>query len=288
VSFGDINSDGRMEVVFGTTLGLLYALRGSDGSVLPHFPIVTGGSVVAPVLLVNVGGLLVNKGLHLVVPSHDGHVYIVDGMSACVESIDIDEKASAMVLADDVTGNGKMDLVVTTIQGGVYVFETQALFDPLNSWPSKTKGVNVATAGLHHVGISITPSYRQPRDVRGDRFQLQFVIEDSRQNVTAQQYTVNVYIGSRIRVFHRVFRTAGIQTITVHTPLERMYASVTVVMGLPNGQLFTDSVAVSFNMHFLETVKITFLFVFCFVSGALLFVRKTHEVLVVANEFSLA
>lgn len=46
------------------------------------------------------------KGLHLIFPSFDGHVYAVDGRTGCADKIDISEKSYSMVLADDILGNG--------------------------------------------------------------------------------------------------------------------------------------------------------------------------------------
>lgn len=63
-------------------------------------------------------------GLHIVLPSHDGHLYIVDGRRACIDRVDLGENSYSMVLADDLSGNGYMDLVVTTMNGNVYLLNT--------------------------------------------------------------------------------------------------------------------------------------------------------------------
>ncbi|CCW65810.1 unnamed protein product [Phytomonas sp. EM1] len=278
VSFGDINGDGFMDVVFGTTEGLIYALDGRDGHVLNHFPVVTEGPIISPVLLMNVKQGDVRGGLHVIAPSHDGNLYVVDAISGCIESFDMDEKSSTMVLADDVTGNGHMDLVVTTLGGGVYVFETESLFHPAKVWASETKGVNGYTASENYVSISIDPDYRIPRDIRGDRFKLKFTIKDPRIDIEKRQYTVSVYVGSRVRLYQGTFDKPGTYTIEVYAPLERMYSSLTVALSLPNGQVLTDTIALSFNIHFLETVKYTLVIPFLVTAAALMFVRKQHAV----------
>ena len=63
------------------------------------------------------GGL----GLHIVVPSHDGHVYVIDGRKGCAERIDTGEHIYSMPLAEDVTGDGYLDLVLGTMNGQVMV-----------------------------------------------------------------------------------------------------------------------------------------------------------------------
>lgn len=45
-----------------------------------------------------------------------------------------------MVLADDLDGNGRLDLVLTTMNGNVYVFETPAEYHPLKTWTVGSEG----------------------------------------------------------------------------------------------------------------------------------------------------
>lgn len=42
-----------------------------------------------------------------------------------------------MVLADDLDGNGRLDLVLTTMNGNVFVFETPAEYHPLKAWTAQ-------------------------------------------------------------------------------------------------------------------------------------------------------
>ena len=42
-----------------------------------------------------------------------------------------------MVLADDLDGNGRLDLVLSTMNGNVYALETPAEFHTLKAWPSQ-------------------------------------------------------------------------------------------------------------------------------------------------------
>ncbi|KAF8289943.1 FG-GAP repeat protein,intergrin alpha chain [Trypanosoma cruzi cruzi] len=284
ITYGDVDGDGSIDLAFGTTSGLLYAVRGRDGALLPHFPIATEGPILAPPLLVNLNNTqpLAQKeteGLHIIVPSHDGVLYIVSGTTGCVDGIDINEKSSTMVLADDMTGNGKLDLVVSTLSGSVMVFETQAAFHPLKAWISRVKSTNGLTASEGYVGVFIHPSSRVPRDIRGEQFVLLVTIYDQRRgDAIKRRYGLTITIGPRILVHHMVYGAPGTYAITLRTPLERMYASLFVVMLLPNGQRYEDSVALSFNMHFLESIKIVFLVPFLLACLAISFVRKQHEV----------
>ena len=81
VTFGDVNGDGELEVVFGANSGYLYALSGKTGLDIPNFPFRTHGRIAASVLITQL-----SRGLsqQLVVMSFDGHLYMVDGISGVV------------------------------------------------------------------------------------------------------------------------------------------------------------------------------------------------------------
>ena len=53
-SIGDIDGDGHLEVVLGTTSGRVHALLGADGTDKVGFPFQTRGRIMAPVLLTQV------------------------------------------------------------------------------------------------------------------------------------------------------------------------------------------------------------------------------------------
>ena len=194
---GDINGDGRVEVVLGTSTGHIWALDGLTGKPLEGFPVKAKGTIHAPVLLVNLhstyesdstilkpsgmsGMAKAAHGLHIVVPAHDGHLYIVDGRSLCTEKVDIGEHVYAQVLADDLDGNGKLDLLVSTMNGNLYALQTRTKYHPLKAWTSAVQGLNSVTAKEGNVAIYALPSTRVHRDVVGSHFKVMFEIVDQR------------------------------------------------------------------------------------------------------------
>ena len=209
---GDINGDGKLELVLGTSTGHIWALDGLSGRPLEGFPVKAKGTIHAPVLLVSLHpteegpqGILKPKGmqgvesegfrgLHIVVPAHDGHLYIVDGKSLCVSKVDIGEHVYAQVLADDLDNNGNLDLVVATMNGNIYALQTKAPYHPLKAWTSGVQGLNGMTAKEGNVGVYALQSSRVHRDVVGSYFKVMFEIVDHR----GERY---VFASSR---FHQV------------------------------------------------------------------------------------
>jgi hypothetical protein len=284
---GDVNGDGNIDLVVSTSAGGIYVLDGRHGDILPHFPVLTQGPVIASCLLVNLNNSnppatqQTAKGLHIIVPSHDGNLYLISGTTGCYERIDLGEKSSSMVLADDLTNNGLLDLVVTTLSGSIMAFSTDTPFHPLKQWGSRIKALNGGSASEGHLGVYIAQESRRPRDIRGDRFQLLVTIVDERQGkhrLFTPRYVITVLIGTRVVVFQGIFFEAKSYALELHAPLERLYANVRVVLSLDNGQHFEDMVALSFNMHFLETIKFLLIGPFILFVLAMSFVRKDHTI----------
>lgn len=50
--------------------------------------------------------------------------------------MDFGEQSYSMVLADDLDQNGRMDLLVSTMNGNLYALETSAAYHPMKSWTS--------------------------------------------------------------------------------------------------------------------------------------------------------
>eukprot|EP00758_Cryptobia_borreli_P004612 Tbor_TRINITY_DN4486_c0_g1::TRINITY_DN4486_c0_g1_i2::g.7929::m.7929 len=283
---GDVNRDGLMDIVVGTTAGHVYAIT-LGGSVLPNFPFTTGGPVLATPTIIGLTNTAEGKNnpntkqtLQIIVPSSDGYLYIIS-TNGCAETIDLGEKSFSSVLADDMTGNGNLDLVVTTLSGTVSVFETATPFHPLKQWLSKPHSINAMTAMEGNMGVYIEKEYRMSRDIQGDHFTLRFTIYDERPGLFKTfipRYAVYVLIGRRLIVYSMQTFHAGSHTVTIPAPLQRVYTSVSVIVATPNAMRFEDSISLSFNMHFLDGVKFVFIIPFLLWCVALANVKKKHTV----------
>jgi len=95
-----------------------------------------------------------SHGLHALIPSFDGHLYVIEGNMKCAERIDTGEHINTAPLIDDITGDGFLDIVVGTMNGQVMVLETAIAYHPLNAWSSfPNNRMNGFTYG--QMGISV-------------------------------------------------------------------------------------------------------------------------------------
>jgi len=251
----DVNGDGRLDVLVATTTGHIWALNGKDGEPLKNFPIKTGGRIIAPILPIRLGNL-VSKGMQLVVPSFDGRLYIVDGDGTCTSHVDLGETSYSMALADDLTGDGKLDVVVSTMAGNVYCFGTNSPFDPLHAWQSQSP--LQVTSGEWR-GVRVHETSRGHRDVIGGSFVVQFSIVDQTKHQTHdnQRYEVIMSLGGSNKhvLFQKFYSKAGEYTEVVKSPNHRTAGTVVVRLVNEHGQIHEDSFALSFNVHFYKMLK---------------------------------
>ena len=262
---GDVDGDGKTDIVFGTSSGHVWALNGENGEVLTGFPYKTGGRIVAPVMLTDLHGSAeytpkadASKGLHLVIPSFDGYVYIIDGKTRCTNKIDFSEHSYAMVLVDDINGDGLLDLLFSSMNGNMYAVNTQSPYHPLKAWSSEH---STYRHGVH--GVFIAEETRENTHVVGRYVQIDFEIVDHRADIRKRRYAVSIFTGStsapRCIVCGRVFTKPG--KFTEHLDLGgvRRRLVVHVTMTNEHGQAFEDSASLLYNIHVFDN-KALFLF----------------------------
>ncbi|GJP35206.1 hypothetical protein CLOM_g19716 [Closterium sp. NIES-68] len=274
-SVGDVNGDGFTEVVLGSSSGHIYVLDGRTGKDVGAFPFRTHGRIMAPILLVDLhkhagGGkghhVATSSGLHLVVVSFDGFLYAVDGRTGCADTFDIGETSYSMVLAENVDGGDDLDLVVSTMNGAVYCFQTSVQYHPLKAWPSQNQGRNVFFPRYGHEGIYMLPHSRQYRDIGRDSFRVSFEIVDARNplghggayGAQIGPYKVKVWLfdNERRELTHEeTFSHPGVHTLVIPTPKRRTHATFFIEMEDERRLYFHDEFALSFHYHFYHLLK---------------------------------
>ncbi|KAL2652047.1 hypothetical protein R1flu_020175 [Riccia fluitans] len=261
---GDVDGDGNTDVIVPTTSGSIYVLKGKDGTNVGPYPFRTHGRVMSPALLVDLSKRSTErKGLTIAIGSFDGYLYLIEGPTGCAEAIDIGETTYSMVLADNVDGGDDLDLIVSTMNGNVYCFQTPAPHHPLKAWPSQTQGRNVFSSRHQREGVYVVPHSRSFRDEAGDSFYVTYEIVDKyRPGVTQGPYKVKVtlmtpqnYRGEKRTIYNFTHKTPGVYTVTLPCVATRTGGSVLVEMLDSNSLYFHDEFSLTFHMHYYRLLK---------------------------------
>lgn len=277
---GDYDGDGELEVTFGAHSGEVFLVRGSTGLDIRPFPFMTRGRIRATPLMVDLGQSILAKPefMDIVVASMDGFLYVIDGETGCAEALDIGEASYSMVLADDLDNDGTLDLVLTTVNGNIFLVETEARYHPLKAWTGPFQQPNGMVSKDRYYGVFVTSSSRAPRDLRGTSFPVQFSIVDRRgyaaRNASMQrayrkgqgQYRVMVMLEGvgvtdmksgdyPVIGMSDSYRTSGSHTLQLLAPRTRTTATVSVRMVDEHGLVFQDSFSLSFHVNFYRMLK---------------------------------
>eukprot|EP01026_Neomeris_dumetosa_P062169 TRINITY_DN5875_c0_g1_i5.p2 TRINITY_DN5875_c0_g1~~TRINITY_DN5875_c0_g1_i5.p2 ORF type:complete len:341 (+),score=48.23 TRINITY_DN5875_c0_g1_i5:216-1238(+) len=274
VTFGDVNGDGALNIVVGTQAGYVYVLNGKDGKDIQNFPQGTGGKIMSPILVTR---LQDEPQQNLVVLAFDGFMYIFDGMDGCADRVDIGEVSYTMVLADDLTGNGKLDLLVSTMNGNLYAYETPADYHPLRVQQSQT--ANNQIARFDWEGVYADAASRAPQDIMGQKFQVKFQIIDKRPYVGGP-YNVKIMLqGVGVEDMNQgekpvigmseSYSEAGSYMLEIPCPRSRVTATIHIEMKDELGFVFEDDYSLSFHMHFHRLLKWLIVLPFSFMVGVI-------------------
>ena len=266
-TIASLKGDGAVQIVVPTVAGVVHVLDGRSGRELPPFPLRTGGRILSAVLVLDLrpawAALVLAEHAgdtepHLVFSSFDGHVYIVHATTGCAHKIDVGEHAYAQILADDLTGNGRIDLLLSTMNGNLYCFETSTPFAPLRAWRAAGQGRNGFAQIERTQGIAIggDAGRHEPRAVSGATFTLEFTIHDARRFgriVYPRRYAVEARLGRAAPLFAANYTAAGTYTATLRCPTTegglpaRLRGALTLAMTNEHGQRYTDAIGVAFN-----------------------------------------
>jgi hypothetical protein len=107
--------------------------------------------------------------------------------TGCADWLDIGEAAYATPLADDLDGDGEVEVLLASMSGGVHAIRTGAgLASFAGSLPVReaVPGGNCFVSRPGYEGIAADPASRAPRDVRGRDFTVRFDVVDTRPNGT--------------------------------------------------------------------------------------------------------
>ncbi|GAM19231.1 hypothetical protein SAMD00019534_024060 [Acytostelium subglobosum LB1] len=272
---GDINGDGKLDVVVGTTSGVIYAFNAATGESLLDFPIKTKSSILSQILLVNLSPSDPN-GLSIVVHGSDGVLYMIDTREGCTNKLDIGDQSFAMVLATDFTGNGQLDLLVSTFGGVLYTLSTNTPFTPAKERTSFNQERNIFSQGVE--GIFIRQDSSGVFDVIGSEFSLAFDVVDAsynRSTANDKSYVIRGYYGGR-QLFTFNFEYPGWKYVTVPVPERSQAKLFRVEMTNKNGLIYSTEAAYSFNIQFSRLLKWIIVLPFI-VTSTLIIMLQQHK-----------
>jgi len=249
----DLNGDGHLDVVVGTSAGHLWAVDGLSGQTLDNFPVRLHGRTNGPVLAVHLASSQQFDDLsgafrvpELVLHADDGHLYVIQPSTGCMEVIDVGGSSEAGVLATDLDQDGLLELVLALSDARVVAMSTPASAAPHHVVQREQVAVRV----ISPQGGDVVP---------GNSFPLHILIHDSRPAVRNQHitpyYLIRVRWGRLEILLEETFYAAGEYVVDVPAPEDRSSALVSVELETEDRHFSVHQVTLKFHWYYYRILK---------------------------------
>ncbi len=135
-SMGDVNGDGRDEIVVGCKDGKIYVFDGR-GQLLPGWPATTGDTISASPAIGDIDG---DKRDEIIIGSDDGNIYAFNGDGSAVPGFPVATGSTVRSTAAiaDIDGDMRDDIVIGSSDGKVYALSGSGSL--LVGWPVRVGG----------------------------------------------------------------------------------------------------------------------------------------------------
>jgi hypothetical protein len=143
-ALGDIDNDGRMEVVVGSRNGILYAYN-SDGSSVNGWPVIVRGYIHSSAALADIDG---DSRIEIVIGSGDGYLYVFEGDGTTTDGwpVYVSSEIVSSPAVGDIDGDGSMEIMVADESGWVHVRHYSGR--PVEGWPVNLQADIVSSPAL--------------------------------------------------------------------------------------------------------------------------------------------
>ncbi|XP_076442977.1 uncharacterized protein LOC143281614 [Babylonia areolata] len=262
----DTNRDGILDVIVPTNEGDIYVLNGTNGALLPKWPVKTGKRVAANVLVTH---FRTTRGPpDIVFVADDGSLYIIAGDHSCETHITLEESSLVEVLSHDLLPwRQGLELLVSTKDGSIICLgsvlenSVENLIEDskrknilFTAWPGSTKTANDFSFTDLKPQLYIAAKTRDQGEITGSSFLLEFEIADRSKPHQQQKYDLVVYYG-RHMLGRQQYSKPGQYQLTVPTWSEPGTGHVTVVLTNQQGIVATDSMSFRFNQLILQDIQ---------------------------------
>eukprot|EP01028_Stygiella_incarcerata_P008987 TRINITY_DN4051_c0_g1_i1.p1 TRINITY_DN4051_c0_g1~~TRINITY_DN4051_c0_g1_i1.p1 ORF type:complete len:846 (-),score=219.03 TRINITY_DN4051_c0_g1_i1:71-2608(-) len=271
----DINGDGIRDLVFPTRSHEIIVLSAEDGAVVPGFPINLDSVLIArPLVLPKTKKSLAH---FIIVPSTNGYLFLIDGENpSSVSHVLVGSPSLLTPLCADLSGNKKLDLIVSTLDG-VFSFGTDIKYHrSMKRWKESNTFVSYGnTHGVKFRSIRGQAADHNVYDVMGQTFKIHFEITDKRFHAVKREkkddgvtlaiekqdhtfvpmYHIEISIAGRDILYESVKRTYGKYAVKLMCPRTPLSTVLVIRMRNEAGMIFEDEMPIRFHANVHNAIK---------------------------------
>ena len=263
IRFTDFDGDSELDVVFVTTYGSLWVLRGVSGTPFPGYPVRLNTHTQSAPLLIHLVHTDSEKkpALTAILPGMTD-LYLVDLTSRCVDTVQLDGVILNVLSGDVDPYSPGIEILTVGLDGKVSCYSAsltkmtpRELF--LQSWNVDLIGHSRFTHRQDSVSVLLPWEHDTSVDLHGNSFNLEVVVLDNAPR-RSKQITLSVSIGRKYLLYNGtlpLYHQTTTHNLLVSTPPEPMASFITVTFCTEYLQCQTVSRHIRFNLGFRTSLQ---------------------------------